>query len=248
MTNTRQLMPHLHYLRLSVGQAYVWIEDEGAILIDTGGPGCLPEIQAALGGLGLGADDLRYVVLTHGHGSNAGAAGEVARWARGAEVIAHRFDARVIRGEVPAPRPRVEGTGTWLSAELIAALSSFPSAPVHAEVEDRDVLGFAGGAVIRHVPGHTGGSIAVELPEHRVVFTGGAAIRTDRSITVGQANLDDDSALLSFARIALLRPDVACFGFGPPLVGNAADELLTAFRALDDTRGDPGPGTRLCAW
>ncbi len=250
MTNLRQLTPRLYYLRLSVGQAYLWIDDD-VTLIDTGGPGCLPEIRAAFSQLELGADDLRRIVLTHGHGSNAGATAEVARWANDVEVHAHPEDAAVIRGELPPPQPRIEGPGTWLSAELIAALARFPAAPVHIEVKNRDVIDFGGGAVIRHTPGHTAGSISIHLPEHQVVFTGGAAIRTARDITFGQANDDNDNALFSFARIALLQPDIACFGFGPPIVGNAADKLLDAFDALDANHGHligPGPEARHCAW
>jgi glyoxylase-like metal-dependent hydrolase (beta-lactamase superfamily II) len=251
MTSPRELAPNLYYLRLSVGQAYLWIADAGVTLIDTGGPGSLPEIQAAFRRLEIGADDLRRVVLTHGHGSNAGATAEVVRWAGEVEVIVHRNDAPVVQGAAPLPRPHLDGPGTWLSAELIAALATYPSAPVHREVSDRDVVDFGGGAVIRHTPGHTPGSIAIHLPKHRVVFTGGAVIRTRRGITFGHANADDDIALLSFARIALLKPDIACFGFGPPVVGNAADKLMTAFAALDSARYHPserGPEMRYCEW
>jgi glyoxylase-like metal-dependent hydrolase (beta-lactamase superfamily II) len=250
MTNLQQLRPDLYRLRLSVGQAYLWTDDDGVTLIDTGGPGCLPEIQAVFRQLGLGAEDLRRIVLTHGHGSNAGATAEVARWASGAEVIAHHDDASTIRGQECPPRPRLEGPGTWLSAELIAALASYPAAPVHTEVRNLDVLDFGGGAVIRHTPGHTPGSITIHLPDHRVVFTGGAAIRTERAITFGQANADNDSALASFATIARLRADIACFGFGAPITDNADDALLTAFNALTADDGFPGPRpeARQCAW
>lgn len=251
MTRPRQLGPNLYLLRLSVGQCYLWLEDEGATLIDTGGPGGVPEIQGALRQLRLGADDLRRIVLTHGHGSNAGATAEVVRWARGVEVIAHRDEAPILRGEESLPRPRLDGSGTWLSAELIAALATYPSTSVHTEVDDGHVVDFGGGAVIHHTPGHTPGSIVIHLPKHRVVFTGGAAIRTRRAITIGHANTNDDTALFSFAGIAFLKPEIACFGFGPPIVGNASDKLLAAWEVLAAARGhafEPGPETRYCAW
>jgi glyoxylase-like metal-dependent hydrolase (beta-lactamase superfamily II) len=243
MTTLQQLRPDLYRLRLSVGQAYLWIDNEGATLIDTGGPGSLPEIRAVFRQLRLGAEDLRRIVLTHGHGGSAGATAEVARWASGADVVAHRNDASIIRGQECPPRPRLDGPGTWLSAELIAALARYPAAPVHTEVQDLDVLDFGGGAVIHHTPGHTPGSITIHLPDHRVVFTGGAAIRTGRAITCGQVNADDDLALASFTRIATLRADIACFGFGAPIIGNA-DYALTAA----DVVPDPRSGTRQCAW
>jgi glyoxylase-like metal-dependent hydrolase (beta-lactamase superfamily II) len=251
MTRPREIAPGLHYMPLSVGQAHLWMDDEGATLIDTGGPGSLPEIQAAFRQLGISADGLRRIVLTHGHGSNAGATAELARWAGAAEVIAHCDDSAVIRGDYSSPRPRLDGPNTWLTAELIAALASYPAAPVHTEVNHLDVVDFGGGAVIYHTPGHTAGSITIHLPEHRVAFTGGAIVRTAQAITIGGATVDSDVALASFARIALLEPDIVCFGLGPPIVANAGEKLLAALDGLErpvtgSSEGESGKG--LCAW
>ena len=48
-------------LRLPVGAAYLWRDDDGLTLIDTGTADRAAEIEEALDG------ELRRIVLTHGH-------------------------------------------------------------------------------------------------------------------------------------------------------------------------------------
>jgi len=43
-----QLMPRLHFLRLPVGQAYLWNDPDGLTLIDAGLPGSAPLIADAI--------------------------------------------------------------------------------------------------------------------------------------------------------------------------------------------------------
>jgi hypothetical protein len=56
MAGSRQIERNPQYSPLSVRQAYPWIDDEGAALIDTGGPGRL---------IGVGANDLPQTLLAH---------------------------------------------------------------------------------------------------------------------------------------------------------------------------------------
>jgi glyoxylase-like metal-dependent hydrolase (beta-lactamase superfamily II) len=83
---------------------------------------------------------------------------------------------------------------------------------------------------VLHVPGHTDGSIAVFLPEHGVLFAGDtvAASPVDGTVVPGVFNLDRPRLLVSLGRLAELAADVACFGHGDPVVGNAAPALRAA--------------------
>ncbi|MFD0472465.1 MBL fold metallo-hydrolase [Nonomuraea thailandensis] len=103
-----EIRQELHLLRLAFGQAYLW-NDAGALtLIDTGIATSGDEIAEAIGRLGLRTDAVRRVVLTHYHEDHCGGAAAVAAWGE-VEVLAHRAEAPVIRGEVPAP-PRTSPT------------------------------------------------------------------------------------------------------------------------------------------
>ncbi|WP_327358341.1 MBL fold metallo-hydrolase [Streptomyces sp. NBC_01304] len=223
-----KILPELHLLRFPVGQAYLWRDEDELTLIDAGAVGAGPQIAGAVTRLGLRPVDVRRIVLTHFHEDHAGGAGEFAALS-GAQVLAHRLDARIVRGEVPGPAPVLEEWELPIWAEVAPQLPPAPAEPVVPDVldlEDGDVLDFGGGARVVHAPGHTDGSIALHLPRHGVLFTGDAvaASPVDGQVMLGVFNLDREQALASFRELAALDTRVACFGHGDPVTedGGAA--------------------------
>ncbi|MFF5445735.1 MBL fold metallo-hydrolase [Streptomyces sp. NPDC012888] len=225
LPSQNRLRLRLHMLRFPIGQACLW-QDGGALtLIDSGHAGSAGEIEGAIRSLGLRPERLERIVLTHCHRDHVGAAGELAaRW--GAEVLAHRLDAPVIRGEAPVPEPVLLD---W-ELPLYEHGLTVPEAPptrVDRELEDGDELPFGGGARVVHAPGHTDGSIGIHLPEHGVLFTGDCVAGVGR-VMPGVFNVDRAAAIASFAKLAALEPAVACFGHGDPLTESTAATLHAA--------------------
>jgi glyoxylase-like metal-dependent hydrolase (beta-lactamase superfamily II) len=229
------LLPHLYFLRFGVGHAYLWRDDNGLTLVDTGVAGSGRLIAGAIRELGHRPADLRRVVLTHFHGDHAGAAAEVAGWG-GATVFAHRADAPVIAGQAAGPPPVLADWERPLFEQVAAAgLPPAPAARVDHDVDDGDVLGFAGGAQALAVPGHTPGSLALYLPGPRVLFTGDAAARDPRGrVMAGVFNSDPGRVAGSFRRLAALGADVVCFGHGEPLTHAAAEQMQAAAEQLTE--------------
>ncbi|MFD3512888.1 MBL fold metallo-hydrolase [Streptomyces sp. NPDC058657] len=225
-----EVLPQLHMLRFPVGQAYLWRDEtpEGTelTLIDAGHRDAAPGIEDAIRSLGADPGDLRRIVLTHCHGDHTGAAGELAE-RHGAEVLAHRLDAPVVRGLAPTPEPVLLGWEVPLYEHALASLPEAPATRVDRELEEGEVLGFGGGARIVHAPGHTDGSLAVHLPDHGVLFTGDS-IAAVGEVMLGVFNVDRQQALATMRRLASLAPSVACFGHGDPLTEDTATLLLTA--------------------
>ncbi|MFK8911033.1 MBL fold metallo-hydrolase [Streptomyces sp. YS-3] len=214
--------PELHMFRFPIGQAYLWRDGDELTLVDAGDVNAAAPMEKAIRDLGLDPGALRRIVVTHGHRDHYGAAEELAgRY--GAEVIAHRLDAPVIRGEWPVPEPDLL---EW-ELPLYEHALTVPEAPptrVDREVGDGEVLDFGGGAVVVHSPGHTAGSIGVHLPRHGVLFTGDCVAGVGQ-VMLGVFNVDRARARDSFRRLAALAPSVACFGHGDPLTRDAARVL-----------------------
>lgn len=63
-------------------------------LIDTGAQTSVPAVRAALEGMGLGPDDLAWIVLTHVHLDHAGGTGALAAAFPRARVVVHRRGVR----------------------------------------------------------------------------------------------------------------------------------------------------------
>ena len=70
------------------------IEGEAPVLVETGSQSSVPTLLAALADLGIGADDLAHVVVTHIHLDHAGGVGDVARAFPKATVHVHEKGAR----------------------------------------------------------------------------------------------------------------------------------------------------------
>ncbi|MEU2238055.1 MBL fold metallo-hydrolase [Streptomyces sp. NPDC018338] len=215
----------LHLLDFTIGQAYLWQDEEELTLVDAGWVGSADAVAEAIRAAGLDPDRLRRIVLTHCHKDHVGAAQELAD-RHGAEIIAHRLDAPIIRGDAPLPAPDLLD---W-ERPLFEHGMTVPEAPptrVDREVEDGEDLGFGDGAVVVHAPGHTPGSLAVHLPRHGVLFAGDT-VASVPDVMFGVFHADRALALDSMRRLAKLAPSVLCCGHGAPVTTDTAARLAAA--------------------
>jgi glyoxylase-like metal-dependent hydrolase (beta-lactamase superfamily II) len=226
-----RLTVHLSRLLLGRFQAYLWRDDDGVTLIDTGAADTGGALAAALDEVGIAPPDVDRVVLTHFHDDHAGAAAEVRAWGN-VQVAAHAADAVVIRGQAAGRAPVLVGGDRATHRALTAAIPPAPPVEVDLEIGEGDVLDFGGGAHVLEVPGHTDGSIALHLPKYRLVFTGDALIQWAGRVMVGGFDVDPVAAAASARRVAALDVDVAALGHGAPLVGGAGAQLRRAVDQL----------------
>ncbi|MEY9941244.1 MBL fold metallo-hydrolase [Streptacidiphilus sp. MAP5-3] len=233
-----ELLPgRLHQLNFWVGQGFVWRDDDGTLtLIDAGPAGSGPGIAAAVRELGADPGDVRRLLLTHFHRDHAGAAAEVAAWG-GVEVLAHRLDAAVVRGEQPVIPPDLSDAPEW-EREFHANLAPMPDVPpvkAITDLDEGDTLHVGGGTRVVALPGHTPGSAAYHLPQHGVLFLGDTVANVEGHTMRGIFNVNRRQAGESLKRLPQLDSvDVACFGHGDAIVGGADVALRAVVEALTD--------------
>ena len=221
-----ELRPRLQLLRFEVGQAYLWQDGDSLTLIDTGPVGSGEAIASAVRKVG---GELARIVLTHAHGDHTGSAAEILQWSA-PSVLAHRVEAPLIRGEQAIPPPNLLDWERPLFEQVSGHLSA-PPCPVTQELEDGDVVDFGGGAQVLAIPGHTAGSIAIHLPEQKVLFTGDTVAEYNGDVIVGVFNLDHAETARSVRRLAALPVELACPGHGTPFT-NASARLTSLVQSL----------------
>jgi glyoxylase-like metal-dependent hydrolase (beta-lactamase superfamily II) len=220
------VVPDLYLLRFPVGNAYLWLGDDGLTLVDCGPPGSAPSIAAAIHDLGRDPAELRQLVLTHFHADHLGAAAGINGWGD-VHVMAHHADAPFIRGQQDGPAPDLADWEQPLYARIAGQLATPDSVEVDSELTDGAEIGLGGAeAVVVGAPGHTPGSIALHVPGRRLLLTGDAVARAPNGrVMLGVFNADRAAAAASFRRLAALDADVACFGHGDPVTEDAATRL-----------------------
>jgi glyoxylase-like metal-dependent hydrolase (beta-lactamase superfamily II) len=215
-----ELGPQLHLIKPVFGQVYLWQDGSQLTMVDTGIPGSQDELASAFAELGLRREDLRRVVITHGHEDHAGSAAAIRAWGE-VEVLAHRKDAGIVRGERSRPEPVLTAAERPLYEQVATAIPSIPPCPVDTELADGDTIEFGGGAHVIAAPGHTEGSIAVLLPTAGVLFAGDVVANGSAGLMLGPFNTDREQARNSVVRLAQAPARTVCFGHGDPLTDGA---------------------------
>ncbi len=160
-------------IRGAMSVPHLLVDRDGAVLVDTGFPGDHRRIQRLMKRLGLGARDLRAMLLTHGHIDHAGSAAALKAWS-GAPVYAHPLDQLHLDGVFPY-RGAARVCGALEAAGRFA--TRYEGVKIDVSLADGDVLPFWGGLRVVHLPGHTIGHCGFYSERHDLLFSGDLWVR-----------------------------------------------------------------------
>lgn len=142
--------------------------------------GMVPALEA----LGRRIEDVRWILLTHGHIDHLG--GAHALWeltGRRAQVVIHEADAHLLRSRRAHVDHYLDVRAQYLAdPRAVEKQSSMARAAIAGEMEPTmlvrggEVLDLGGGTTVsvHSIPGHTAGSVAYVVDGQRSVFVGDA--------------------------------------------------------------------------
>lgn len=151
-------MLQLEFQEFVIHPILLW-DDEMAVLIDTGFPGQIEDIQVEMEKVGVSFDKLKVVILTHQDIDHIGSLPELLQRCRSnIKVYAHELDKPYIEGDLPLLK---DGN-----------VENRPKGKVSDTMIDGQELPYCGGILILHTPGHTPGHISLYLKQSKTLIAG----------------------------------------------------------------------------
>jgi glyoxylase-like metal-dependent hydrolase (beta-lactamase superfamily II) len=243
-----QIAPGVHRLGTdSTVNSYLLVEGTEVTVVDAAMPGYWSTLLTELAAIGRSFEDIRALVLTHGHTDHVGYA-ERAR-SRGVPVSVHELDAALARGEVPNP---AKGGGPVrplpLLRFLLLGLRKGGLRAVHvgqvSTYGDGATLDVPGSPRVTLVPGHTPGSAVLHVPSHDVLFVGDAM--ATYAVTNGSTgpmiapfSADPAQALASLDRLEGIEAQWVLPGHGQPWTGGVSEAVRRIRAAGPEGMGRP---------
>jgi glyoxylase-like metal-dependent hydrolase (beta-lactamase superfamily II) len=214
------------------------VEEAGEVtIVDAGVPAFYGDLVAELASMGRTIEDVRAVVLSHGHSDHIGFAERV-RDEHGVPVSVHELDAALARGEVPNP-------SAGLGARRLGSLLDFllwgarrgalrlRNPKVVTTFAADATLDVPGALRVIHTPGHTPGNTALHAAGVDALLVGDTlstylVTTGERGPRVAAFCADPDEALASLGRIELIDAGWLLPGHGAPWTGGVAAAVEAA--------------------
>ena len=224
-----EIAPGVYSMGVSKGfdvHAFLLDDGEGLTLIDSLYDADARVILDELESMGKGVDDIKRIVLTHGHRSHLGGVA-LLKQLSGAPVYSHEWEADIISGD------RLAQTVSWRPQDPLntyhfqlgnnLALTKHPPCEVDHFLRGGEQFG---PVQVLHTPGHSPGHLAFWWPDRKALFTGDAVVTSPRFIAGWPGFvLNARQHAESVHRLAEIDADILAVGHGEPIVSDGAARL-----------------------
>jgi glyoxylase-like metal-dependent hydrolase (beta-lactamase superfamily II) len=216
-----EIVQGVYGVSLGYVNAFLVVGEEGVGFVDCGVPKKRDALLRAVAGASRQPADVKHILITHHHYDHFGSLFDLQE-ATDARAYVHPADAPVVRGEQPHPKASKAGVWNLLGPILNRMAPDVTAGRVDVELTDGLELPVLGGVTAVHTPGHTPGHTCFLLAARKTLFVGDAAGHLfGLSRPMGAFTANPQQASESIGKIAGLEFDVACFGHGRPLKGEA---------------------------
>ena len=156
---------NIHTIPMGFDHGYI-VQEQGTILIDGGAPKQAKSFSKALENASIKPEEIKLIVLTHGHWDHIGSAKEI-KEVTGAKIAMHNREKHWLESSL---KPMPPGATTWghifgSIIKVFLPLIRIPAAHVDVVLGDEEFsladYGIRGKVV--YTPGHSSGSVSVLL-------------------------------------------------------------------------------------
>jgi hydroxyacylglutathione hydrolase len=151
-------------LPMHMVNAHLLVGPDGCVLIDAGLPGSEGKIRRVLDRENLTFKDIKLIIVTHAHVDHAGSAANL-RELTGAPILAHEDDAKHYSQETPMTFCPTCWFGRFFVKLplMFQPYVGFEPDLLVSKKQTIDLQRYGVPGTVTHTPGHTLGSISVEL-------------------------------------------------------------------------------------
>jgi hydroxyacylglutathione hydrolase len=223
----------VHILFTGIANTCIVQDARGVMVVDAGIPHQARRIVNALRALGHSPQDVRLILITHGHFDHAGSAVALQRLT-GAPIALHRADARLVATPSLKIPPGRNATTEVIGALLRAFGWVMPLETFAPDVwleEGQSLHEFGLDACVAHTPGHTTGSVSV-LCDDGTLFVGDAILNLVH-VAFPLYWEDAPQARASALKIHALKPRVCYTAHGRAFDANELDTFIARVKRLE---------------
>ncbi|MDR3573516.1 MAG: MBL fold metallo-hydrolase [Anaerolineaceae bacterium] len=191
-----------------INPTLIW-DSSAVILTDTGFPGQLEDIRAAMLQAGVPFSKLSKIILTHQDIDHIGGLPELLKESNHKiEVLAHQGDKPFIEGEQPLLKMKnIEQRLAGLPEDQRKQAAALFGGPIKNKLdrtlEDGEKLPYCGGITVIYTPGHTPGHICLYLQRSKTLVAGDAMVVGEGHLLGPRPNAtpDMDTAIKSLQKL-----------------------------------------------
>ena len=209
----KQIAPGLFtFTGLLMGRVYLLEGVDGLTVVDAGLFGAGKAIVKELVESGRKPTDVKRILVTHAHPDHIGGLKDL-QLQTGATVVTSAGERDVIEGKARM-KPQ---NNVWKETVMVGRVVT----------EGEKIDGVLGGLTVLATPGHTSSHLSFWQADQKIVFTGDVMMNMF-SLTLPFAAFTVDMAQdrRSVMKVAELAPAIVCFGHGPVLMEDAADQVM----------------------